>query len=156
MRICDNLVRHLGPEFQSQTASWKFEFLRVAKLATMATQDAIEADVVIISAHGGAGLPAEVKGWLEGWRNQTPRVAKALVALLDHGEERAEPQFQVRTYLDALAHESGFSFFSHVCPTAGIDVDYAPNPATRVQPRSWVSDRSSSRPTLTRQWGINE
>ena len=156
MRICDNLVRNLGQEFQSQTASWKFEILRVSKLAGMAAQDALEADVVIISAHGGAGLPAEVMSWLEGWQSQRPQAAKALVALLDHGEERAQPQFQVRRYLEEFARQGDFSFFFHVCPTSGLDAEYSAQPAgRRAEPRPWAMVPNPRR-FPSRQWGINE
>jgi len=65
-RIHDFLVENLGHDCQFTNQMWKFELLGIPKLREMAAQDAMMADIVIISCHG-AELPSDFKAWVELW-----------------------------------------------------------------------------------------
>src|ERR1041385_735669 len=66
-KIYDYLAEHLKHEIQFTHQMWKFDVLAVSKLREMAAKDAVRADIIIVSAHGGADLPSEVKAWTEQW-----------------------------------------------------------------------------------------
>lgn len=157
MRACENLIGQLGREFQFQTSLWKFEILRLPKLEPMAGQDAVEADVVIISAHGRGELPAEVKKWMERWLSRTQEVAKALVALLDEEEEGAEEDCRVGSYLQEFARKAHFDFFWRVYPNSESEMAFSSSQlAVQAEAGSWMMEENPGGPTAMRQWGINE
>src|SRR5689334_18914055 len=79
MRLCERLLDRLGHEFQFHTCFWKFDILRMPKLKAMASRDAFEADVLIISTHVDGDLPVEVKRWMTAWPAKPPQRRKALV-----------------------------------------------------------------------------
>ncbi len=78
----DFLVENLGPQCHFTNQMWKFDVLRIPKLREMAANDAVLADLIIVSSHGGEELPGPVKAWLESWLAQKGNPI-ALVALFD-------------------------------------------------------------------------
>src|SRR3954447_13477978 len=91
----DFLVENLGRECQFTNQMWKFDVLGIPKLREMAAKDAGVADIVLISCHGNAEIPVEVKAWIELWQSEESS-AIALVALFS---EHTTETPKVRTYL---------------------------------------------------------
>lgn len=104
----DFLVDNLGESCQFNNQMWKFDVLSVPKLREIAVRDAINADIIIIAAHGRGELPKEVKAWMELWAANKVR-AIALVGLFDREDYVDNP---VRTYLANVAEGAHIDFFS--------------------------------------------
>ncbi|HWH72202.1 MAG TPA: hypothetical protein VNT26_22755, partial [Candidatus Sulfotelmatobacter sp.] len=77
----------------------------------IAAKDAIQADIIIISSHGGSELPSHVKKWLETWVSEGSQ-ALALVALFDCPREEAERTRTIRAYLSGVAKRAKLEFFA--------------------------------------------
>jgi hypothetical protein len=107
-RTCDILEQRLGLDFKLSTQMWKFDVLNIPKLREMATNDAISADLLMLSMHGEHDLPDAVKDWIDAWLAQGAR-AIALVALLQSERENPQP---ARPYLREVARRGGLEFFA--------------------------------------------
>lgn len=107
----DFLVEHLGRESQFTNQMWKFDILRIPKLREIATKDALDADIIIVSSRGDDDLPAPVKSWIESWLTE-PGHALALVALFSGPREEAPARRCIRAYLAAAARRGKMEFFA--------------------------------------------
>jgi hypothetical protein len=107
----DFLARNLEPELILDSQMWKFDVLGNAKLREMATRDAAEADLIMISTHGEGDLPPEVKGWVDEWIGRLCS-AMALVKLTDRHLGGHPQDDVIRAYLQTVAHRAGMDFFA--------------------------------------------
>lgn len=105
----DFLVSHLGCGCEFVSQMWKFNVLGIPKLEELAIEDAVAADLVIISSHGGNALPPQVLDWMERWMAVGTHNTMALVALFDCGHEEA---VGVKEQLQDAAKRGGIKFFS--------------------------------------------
>jgi len=64
-QILEESLRVLSSHFVVKTTLWKFDLLNLPVLREIATQDAAEAQIIIISAHKEYGLPEGAKTWVE-------------------------------------------------------------------------------------------
>src|SRR5579862_6505421 len=71
MKTYDYLVEHLGDQCLFTNQMWKFDVLAVPKLRDIAAKDAVAADIIIVAAHEGNELPAEVKAWISNGSRST-------------------------------------------------------------------------------------
>lgn len=112
MRVFDALTQRCGKDIVLQHDMWKFDILGCSSMSRMAAEDAGEADVVIVSAHGADPLPDEVKAWFKEWiKNRSPRPA-ALVALLDDGPCACSELDETKAFLQEIAKEGRMEFMS--------------------------------------------
>ena len=150
----DFLVEHLGEECVFSNQMWKFDVLSLPKLREMATGDAREADIVIISAHGSNDLPTQVKEWIEQWLAAKPH-AIALVGLFD-----AESYLQnlSSAYLADVARRGGMEFFSQpgVWPGGEKGTAAAPAEGDRADRTISVLAEMVQQDSNSSHWGINE
>ena len=123
----DFLVESLGRECRFTNQMWKFERPEHPQAPEMAAKDAVMADIIIISCHGGDELPEFVQAWIESWVAEKDS-AHALVALLHCPHEDFLKTRQIRAYLADVAEKAGMEFFA--------------------QPDDWPS-RGSGEPTST-------
>ncbi|HHY85646.1 MAG TPA: hypothetical protein GYA07_08950 [Verrucomicrobia bacterium] len=107
-QLYDFLAEHLADECRFGVQMWKFDVLSVSKLRQMAARDAADAEIIIVSAHGRADLPPEVKAWADLWLHESKRTI-ALVALFDAQEYLENP---ARSSLAGLARCAGVEFFA--------------------------------------------
>ncbi len=77
----------------------------------MAANDALEADLIIVSTHGIGELPEEVKSWMDLWVEQ-PGNAMALVMLVDRPKNVLDDHESIRSSLQATADKAGMEFFA--------------------------------------------
>jgi hypothetical protein len=110
MRMFDSLLHHCGSEIPFHSDMWKFDTLRCASIARLAAQDACDADVVIISAHGSEDLPEELKAWFHLWIGRRSHHRAALVALLDHAAGLVPELDPTQCYLQGLARQGCMDF----------------------------------------------
>lgn len=105
----DFLVSHLGCSCEFMSQVWRFDVLSIPKLEELAIEDAVAADVVIVSSHGGKALPPQVRDWLERWMAVGTHNTMALVALFDCSPEEASG---VLEQLREAAKRKAIKFFS--------------------------------------------
>jgi hypothetical protein len=108
---CDFLAKHLGPDFQFSNQIWKFDALSVPRLRELAAEDAVRADLVIISSRGRTDLPVEVKNWIEQWLAEKRNVV-ALAAIFGSPSREAIRAPAIRAYLADAARRGRMEFFA--------------------------------------------
>jgi hypothetical protein len=104
------LAANLTHEWQVTSQMWKFDLLRIPELRELAAEDALRADLIIVSCNGDRELPADVRAWIEmslGSRTD----AVALVALLDCPPGQAERAQVTQAYLERIAQRAHLEFF---------------------------------------------
>jgi len=153
MRTYESMVQQLGDQCLFANQMWKFDVLAVPKLKEIAAKDAAAAEMIIVSAHEGRELPAEVKSWIEMWLSYKTE-ASALVGLFD--VETGENQ--VRTYLAEVARRAKIEFFSQ----PGIWPGSTGTHTTTALPGSRNDDTFAFLANATQDaasfshWGIND
>ena len=94
---------------------WTFGVLASASLRQLAASEAAGADMVIIATREGPGLPESVKDWISLWlaTGEYHHRPRALVALLEPGENRHGASRGVLAELKGLAAADGVDFFAN-------------------------------------------
>lgn len=156
MATCEHLIRQLGHDFEFTTSLWNFEVLCVSELKQVAAQDAAEADMVMIAAHGRRILPAEVKDWVNSWLAREHEGGRALVALLDSAQTRPKAKSQRPSYLEDYLHEAAekakIDFFAYTFPVVEPSRDSSAKSKANKAGSSTLGDRGTS----FSGWGIND
>lgn len=99
---------------------WSFQVLSIPKIGESAAQVAAQADVVLLSLHGNAGLPAKIREWVETWSRLITDNKPALVVLADGSQTSAimleiEYELKDKRELSAFEHihfKNDYFFFS--------------------------------------------
>jgi hypothetical protein len=112
-RLYDKLNHELGDECDFNLKLWNFQVLAIPEFGESAMEAAAQADLVILSLHGKAGLPAEIKQWIETWTGQIIDRTSALVALVDKPSARGGTTASTLAYLSTVANRTGIDFFAH-------------------------------------------
>ena len=158
-RTYDFLLQNLGQECHFEHQMWKFDVLSIPKLREMAARDALAADIIIISSHGGESLPEHVQEWIESWLGQ-PTNSIALVALFDFANDKILNTRGIRNYLADAARRGGMGFFAQPGEMPGSKEEN--------ESLAWESPVDRSGRTLSAlagvvqrdvsfpRWGINE
>ena len=152
----DYLVSNLGHKCRFANQMWKFDVLSIPKLRQMAANDALIADIIIISCHGTHDLSSEVKAWVDSWIcNEINAIA--LVALFS--DVGAYSDNQIRSYLAQAAKRARIEFFAqpNPLPSNRLDEPFVLDRGTTRDDRalyvlSGIIERDQSFP----HWGINE
>lgn len=139
------LTAELKPKFELHNEAWKFELLRFPQLMEEARFDAIEADIIIISARNEFEFPAPVINWIESWLPDQVGRQCSLIALFNREVATAEEvesgtQF-ASEYLQRIAEIAGMEFF---CNAGSHERRF--NGFTRAIPALQARRRESSAP----------
>jgi hypothetical protein len=153
MKTYEYMVQQLGEQCLFANQMWKFDVLAVPKLKDIAAKDAAAAEIIIISAHAGRDLPAEVKSWIEMWLGYKTE-ASALVALFD-GDTEFNP---ARVYLEDIASRAQIEFFCQ--PGVRPSGVHTRSATTLAHPRgektlAFLTTATQEVPSFP-HWGINE
>jgi len=153
-RLCEQSSRDLA----NQPTLWKFDLLRVPSLARMSAQDAAEADVIILAAHGDQELPAHITKWLNSWLDKKTERTATLVALLGRNDQDGMGGSPAHDHLRTSAERAGLAFLSHPFPSLPAHT-HAKSPAENVV--GIVADLSPGfeqdpAEASVPRWGINE
>jgi hypothetical protein len=109
----ENLVRELEDKCDFNLELWNFQVLAISEMGYSAAQVAAQADFVILSLHGKAGLPAEIREWIETWSRLITNSNAALIALADKPQTRDGTAASILAYLRSVADRAGIDFFAH-------------------------------------------
>jgi hypothetical protein len=150
----DFLVSDLGHDCRLANQMWKFDVLGIPKLREMATNDALAADIIIISCHGTHDLSMEVTTWINSWIHGQSN-AIALVALFGVDSENNN----IRVYLADVAKRAQMEFFAqpNLLPFKRFEEPFASNRGAQREEKALSAlagmvQREHSFP----HWGINE
>lgn len=127
LSVFDRIFPGFNPVFAFSTRNvWKFDLLEIAPFREMAALEAAHADMIIISAHATAELPAAVKRWMEAWIKKRNSEPGALVILLEGHRQRGMLDDRMEAYLQTCALRGGMDLFvqrlgSHHRPRASYD-----------------------------------
>jgi hypothetical protein len=110
-QACDFLAANLTHEWQVTSQMWKFDLLRIPELRELAAEDALLANLIIVSCNGDGELPADVRTWIEMWLGHDAD-AVALVALLDCPPGQAERAQVTQGYLKRVAQRAHMEFIA--------------------------------------------
>lgn len=111
-RLYESLLRALGDELAFDLSLWRFEVLALPRLREVATQQAAEANMVIVSTSAERDLGREVKQWLETGLKQRENFPTSLVAL-SGGCGVAYDSNPAHVSLRAMAFRYQLDFFAH-------------------------------------------
>lgn len=153
MKTYEYMVEQLGEQCLFTNQMWKFDVFAVPKLKEIAAKDATAAEVIIVSAHEGKPLPADVKAWIELWLTYTTQ-ASVLVGLFG-GESIDSP---VRTYLAEVAERAKIEFFCQPGIWPGTnEKHHAIARAWKPNEKkfSFLAETTREKPPIS-HWGINE
>ena len=87
--------------------------LAIPELRESAIESAAQADFVILSLHGKAGLPVDIREWIETWSKLIIGKGSALIALVDKSTTRGGTNASALAYLKGVAKRTEVDFFGH-------------------------------------------
>ena len=113
MRVIGNVDRQIE-EFKKQYPSlWRFDLLEDPDWRLLATAEALQADLLVISASSCRNdLPGGVRTWIETCLEQKKGTAAAVVALLGSGEHLDPPDSPRIQFLKNATEAVGLDFFA--------------------------------------------
>jgi hypothetical protein len=109
----DKLVHELEDECAFSLQLWSFQVLAIPELRESAIESAAQADFVILSLHGKAGLPVDIREWIETWSKLIIGKGSALIALVDKSTTRGGTNASALAYLKGVAKRTEVDFFGH-------------------------------------------
>ncbi len=155
--LVDRWASARGRQFEVHHELWRFDVLSLPAVRAQAVADAIRSDLVVVCADRDRELPANVKTWLEEWRDRSIPGSTALVALLETDGESCAGRSPSRLVLEVSARQGDQDFFAteYRLPSETVS-------SNRLEISQRVGQISSaslggfheSRPAP--HWGINE
>ena len=109
----DKLVHELEDECAFSLQLWSFQVLAIPELRESAIESAAQADFVILSLHGKAGLPVDIREWIETWSKLIIGKDLALITLVDKSTTRDGTNASALAYLKGVAKRTEVDFFGH-------------------------------------------
>src|SRR5271166_3466415 len=112
----DKLIHELEDECDSSLQLWSFQVLAIPEVRELAAESAAQADFVILSLHGKAGLPVDIREWIETWSKLIIGKGPALIALVDKSTTtttRDGTNASALAYLRRVAKRTKVDFFGH-------------------------------------------
>ena len=109
----DKLVHELEDECAFSLQLWSFKVLAIPEFRRSAVESAAQADFVILSLHGKAGLPVDIREWIETWSKLIIGKGPALIALVDKSMTRGGTNASALAYLKGVAKRTKVDFFGH-------------------------------------------
>jgi len=102
---------------------WRFDVVADADFFELAVKEALKADIIVIAAREGKGLPQRIKDWIARWLLMKQSRPLALVATLDYRPVKASSEAPVLPYLAKLASFGKMQFFANgSSPDTGNDL----------------------------------
>jgi hypothetical protein len=153
----DYLLAELGGRFTFTCKLWKFRILEAPQLSEIAAQDAAEADMIMVAAHGHQELPSAVRGWINLWLQRAGRRDRALVALVDSQDGDTTKPNPICSHLHEVAKRGNLDYFCHSADRPNQEASL-----TLLRIREQAARKSATLDGLPRQtaphldWGINE
>jgi hypothetical protein len=109
----DKFIHALKNDCVFSLQLWSFRVLAIPEVRESAADSITQADFVILSLHGEAGLPARIRQWIETWSRQISDRGPALIALVDKSVTKDGQNALTLAYLRSVAQTSRAAFFGH-------------------------------------------
>ena len=148
--LLDRVGRKSGAPGRLIYSWWTFGALASASLRHLSTSQASAADMAIIAAREGPGLPEAVKDWISLWLatgEYHPR-SRALVALLEPDTQQSAASRGVLRDLKHLAEEDAVDFIANgdeLSRGTALMERAAPAPGNSSWPARWRGGRRAGR-----------
>ena len=153
----DRVAQRISPETDFQFNLLQFELLQLASLRELAAQQAQQAVILMVAAHGQRGLPPLVREWIEEWLNRSSENPRAMVLSLDAAGHNFAAADQIITPIESAARQAGVEFFVHFDePLTGHRERPLANPPRYDAPPTWLGVASEFQVERHSHWGINE
>jgi hypothetical protein len=107
----EELVYELKGKCDLNLELWSSQVLSIPKIGNSAAQVAAQADVVLLSLHGNAGLPAKIREWVKTWSRLIADNNAALVVVLADGSQTSAILLEVEY---ELKDKRELSTFYHI------------------------------------------
>jgi hypothetical protein len=112
-RFYDKLILEFEDECDFSLQLWSFQVLAIPELRKLAIESAAQANFVILSLHGKAGLPVDIREWIETWSKLIIGKDLALITLVDKSTVRDGTNASALVYLKRLAKRTKVDFFGY-------------------------------------------
>jgi hypothetical protein len=109
----DKLIHELEDECDFSLQLWSFQVLAIPELRKSAIESAAQADFVILSLHGKAGLPIDIRELIETWSRLIIGKDLSLITLVDKSTMRDGTNASALVYLKRLAKRLKVDFFGY-------------------------------------------
>jgi hypothetical protein len=146
MTACDYLVSQFWKKIELKFHWWRTDFLGDPDLATIAAQNAIESDILILSVGDRQLESTPLEAWFESWITQRQGREGAL---LDLSAEGADPI----DYLHEICSRGGFDYLLPASPTE-ISSSRLRAPQGSPRPAALARQDRQSRPPS--RFGLND
>jgi hypothetical protein len=153
MRLHDHLSRQLNDDYDLHCSWWKFDHLADPTLFDQAIDDALDANMIVLSLHAETELPPAARAWIDGWAHRSDHQKCALVTLYAEPSERPESS-PVCAFLRQAARLAHMDFFTNIAEAAaGLTIERVAERARAVTP---TLEEILHHPLPAPRWGINE
>jgi hypothetical protein len=153
--VSRHMEAQMGDEIELKFLWWRFDFLENPRLAEQAAQAAILADMLLVSASPGRGLPVTFTQWVETWLPRRGYRESVLVALIDPEHDSANDT--ASEYLRGIALRARMDFLAKPLLFASTTAEELQDSLLQGS-----ETRTPVLPAILRQtrppshWGINE
>ena len=155
LAVSSHMEAQVGDEVQLKFSWWRFDFLGEPKLAEQAANAASQADMLLVSAHPGRGLPLTFTQWVETWLPKRGYRESVLVALI--GSERDSADDAATRYLRTIATRARMDYLARpLLLSPAVSDDSRNTPTQRTETSMPVLEDMLKRPRPPSHWGINE
>jgi hypothetical protein len=158
-QTADWLEAQLPPRQDMRLNMWRFDLLNEPAFRVGVANEAVRADVVLLSAHGQHGLPEDVSVWIREWLGQHADDPPAFVILFDASAEGTPKLNELLVSLRRAAEPAGVQIFPRFYDTFSTAEDatmegihHRAETTTSLLAEMLTSRRSKP----LRNWGINE
>jgi len=155
MRLHDHLDRQLGDDYDFHCAWWKLEHLREPTLREQAVDDAMSANMIVISVHGESELLPPARAWMDDWSRRLDHHKCALVTLFaePHARKKSSPLI---ARLQQVARQARMDFFTNIgeaAQAAELSIEQVTHRARAFTPTlEGILDHKIP----VQRWGLNE
>ena len=113
VHIYDNVTAGLADEIELHFTWWRFDLLTDPELFAEAVRSAVEAEMIVFSAHAGSEFPRQVRKWVDVWTKQRANRSGALAALIGLDEDARSGITPRHLYLRQVAERAQMDYLSH-------------------------------------------
>lgn len=154
LRSFRRVARDLQEEFEFELECWSFKELDRRLDCEMAVRKAANADMVIVSAHAGTGLPDGLKCWFDHFLVKRRNPPHALVEMLDDGRGHLAATGCMHPYLKQVAEDTGMDFFCR--ETSEVKTGTQVSLKDRERKVGPVLETILGSSHVANRWGLNE
>lgn len=112
MHLLGNLAKGLGEDTEFQPLPWSFSLLADADWSSVAANDAVKADLLIIASNGPEPLPPSVVRWVESVICQKHGTNAAVISLTGSKTDTSHHSSPCLKAIQTAAHQAGLDFFA--------------------------------------------